>query len=60
MQQHHSPVASQELAEGVQAPTTGPVVLDLSLQQLVSGGSPKGGWDIPLLQDSDPSPKGGW
>ncbi len=60
MQQQHSPVASQEHTERQQAPAKGPVLLDLSQQQLVSGGAPKGGWEIEPALETDPAPKGGW
>jgi hypothetical protein len=59
MQQQNSPVASQESSENLQSPAQGPVLLDLSSQQLVSGGAPKGGWELDLV-DTDPAPKGGW
>jgi hypothetical protein len=60
MQQHQSPVASQELAETVNGAAVGPVLLDLGLQKLVSGGAPKGGWDLPTALVVGPAPKGGW
>jgi hypothetical protein len=60
MQQQHSPAATQEIADSVQAPAQGPVLLDLSLQELVSGGAPKGGWPVASAVETDPAPKGGW
>jgi hypothetical protein len=59
MQQQHSPIASQEMAEGVQAPATGPVVLDLDQLALVAGGSPKGGW-LPSSSNAEPEVQGNW
>lgn len=59
MQQQHSPVASQELAQDAQAPATGPVVLDLDQLALVSGGAPKGGWK-PSGSNAEPEAEGNW
>jgi hypothetical protein len=59
MQQQNSPVASQELADDVQAPATGPVVLDLAQQALVSGGAPKGGW-VPPVSNAESEAQGNW
>lgn len=59
MQQQQNPVVASEFATAVEAPVAGPVLLDLTQQALVSGGAPKGGWEIALVE-TDPAPKGGW
>lgn len=60
MQQQLKTVDALESLALVDAPVTGPVPLDAALQLLVSGGSPKGGWEMDIAQETDPSPKGGW
>jgi hypothetical protein len=60
MQQQFSLADSEELVACAETPVAGPVLLDLSLQALVSGGSPKGGWEVGIAFEADPSPTGGW
>jgi hypothetical protein len=59
MQQQHGPAASPELAPAEQAPSTGPVLLDLAQQEQVSGGSPKGGW-VPPVPNAESELQGNW
>jgi hypothetical protein len=60
MQQQFSPVDSLDVVSPIEAPVSGPLVLDLALQSLVSGGySPKGGWAQPLVGQDAPA-EGGW
>ncbi len=59
MQQQQSSVATQEQVDAVMAPVAGPVLLDNAMQSLVSGGAPKGGWEVDMFE-TDPAPKGGW
>lgn len=58
--QQHSNVNSFEVIANADAPVVGPVLLDAAALVLVSGGSPKGGWEIGNAPETDPSPKGGW
>ncbi len=60
MQQQFSPLNSLDLVACAGLIAEGPVLLDVGMQALVSGGSPKGGWDVEIELDTDPSPKGGW
>ena len=60
MRQQQSHNVSSETTEILAALATGPVLLDLSQQKLVSGGAPKGGWELELAGEIDPAPKGGW
>ena len=59
MQQQNGPVATQEHAEDVRAPATGPVVLDFDQLALVSGGAPKGGW-VPPVPSAESEVLGNW
>jgi hypothetical protein len=59
MQQQFSPVDSLDVVTPTEAPVGGPIVLDLALQTLVSGGSPKGGWAPPAPTQEVP-PAGTW
>ena len=60
MQTQFSPVQTLELDVNAKTSGVGPVLLDAALQALVSGGSPKGGWEVETSLGTDPSPKGGW
>ena len=53
-------VYSLEFVAYAEVPLDGPVLLDVAELALVSGGSPKGGWELDIAQETDPSPKGGW
>jgi hypothetical protein len=59
MQQQFSPVDSLDVVSPTETPVGGPLVLDLALQTLVSGGSPKGGWTPPVSTQEVPA-EGSW
>jgi hypothetical protein len=59
MQQQFSLVDSLEVVSPAEAPVSSPLVLDLALQTLVSGGSPKGGW-VPTVAAQDLPAEGSW
>ena len=59
MKQQQNSVATSVLADAVKAPGAGLMLLDPAMQKMVSGGAPKGGWEIDVLE-TDPAPKGGW
>ncbi len=59
--QHPVTPALETLRAETAEPKRGPVELDPSLLELVSGGSPKNGWGVVTLSVSTTdSPKNGW
>lgn len=55
---NRSPLAP--VAKTVKAPSPGPAPLVPDQLKLVSGGSPRGGWNQPAETMSSSSPRGGW